>query len=72
MTVLDVNDNYPIFAGTYRPVVMENDPNYPKLLIKVNGTDLDADPFGPPFGFADNCPSDPVCAFFSLQFQPSE
>ncbi|XP_041375475.1 neural-cadherin-like [Gigantopelta aegis] len=71
LTVLDVNDNAPIFAADYHPVVMENDQNYPKLIIKVNGTDRDANPFGPPFGFADLCPKDPVCAFFSLQFQPN-
>lgn len=50
LEVLDVNDNYPIFAENYNPVVMENTPPG-QLLVAVRAKDLDSPENGPPFTF---------------------
>ena len=50
LEVLDVNDNYPIFAENYRPVVMENTPSG-QFVIKVRAKDFDSPDNGPPFKF---------------------
>ncbi|XP_071091775.1 neural-cadherin-like isoform X1 [Haliotis cracherodii] len=80
VTVKDVNDNFPIFAKPYHPIVMENAAVVPELVIIVNATDLDASPFGDPFGFSEPtcsdgsntcpCSSKPTCTDFSLVFNP--
>ncbi|ESO86530.1 hypothetical protein LOTGIDRAFT_167053 [Lottia gigantea] len=76
VNLIDINDNYPIFKYDYRPIVMENDPNFPKEVIRVHGKDLDTEKFGPPFGFKSTrcedgtsrcpCPGRPTCDFFNL------
>lgn len=78
--VVDINDNFPQFRENYQPHVLEGDAVFPSKVQVVLGTDPDALPFGPPFGFGatpctnglDICPCDgqPTCEHFSMTFEP--
>lgn len=50
LEILDVNDNFPIFAEHYNPVVMENTPPG-QFLASIRAQDLDSPENGPPFVF---------------------
>jgi hypothetical protein len=50
LELIDVNDNFPIFAEDYRPVIMENTPPG-QFVIKLQAKDLDDPSNGPPFTF---------------------
>jgi len=50
LELIDVNDNFPIFAENYRPIVMENTPPG-QFLITIRAKDLDDPSNGPPFTF---------------------
>ena len=76
VSVLDINDNYPIFADdNYAPVIQENvDPPLP--IIEVSARDLDGPNNGPLFRFwqpcygACPCASNPTCEQFAVKFIP--
>ena len=71
----DVNDNYPEFAGDYRPVVYENEPAG-RTVIEVSAVDRDTAANGPPFDLwlpCNNkcpCPNNPTCGLFGFRFIP--
>lgn len=50
LEILDVNDNFPVFAENYRPILMENTPPG-QFLSTVRAKDLDSPDNGPPFTF---------------------
>lgn len=50
LELIDVNDNFPVFAEMYRPVVMENTPPG-QFVANIKGKDLDDPTNGPPFSF---------------------
>lgn len=50
LEVLDVNDNYPIFAEDYRPVIMENSAPF-QFVSSIRAKDLDSPDNGPPYSF---------------------
>jgi len=50
LELIDVNDNYPVFAENYKPVIMENSAPG-QFVVNVKGKDLDDPTNGPPFIF---------------------
>jgi len=50
LELIDVNDNHPVFAENYRPIIMENTPAG-QFVVNVKGKDLDDPTNGPPFTF---------------------
>lgn len=50
LEVLDVNDNYPIFADDYRPIIMENSAPF-QFVTSIRAKDLDSPDNGPPYSF---------------------
>jgi hypothetical protein len=50
LDLIDVNDNFPIFAENYKPVLMENSPPG-QFLLKIKAKDLDEPNNGAPFSF---------------------
>lgn len=50
LEIHDVNDNYPIFAESYNPIVYENS-SPGQFLVKIRAQDLDSPDNGPPFTF---------------------
>ncbi len=50
LELIDVNDNFPVFAENYRPIIMENSPPG-QFLVAVRAKDLDDPTNGPPFTF---------------------
>ncbi|GFO50422.1 neural-cadherin [Plakobranchus ocellatus] len=69
LTLTDINDNAPMFAEDYRPVLPENEDNNNRLVVEIFAVDPDTRQYGPPFGFAlpTGC-STPACREFSLQY----
>lgn len=51
LDLIDVNDNFPIFAEDYKPVIMENS-SPGQFVAKVRAKDLDDPENGPPFKFS--------------------
>ena len=69
LTLTDINDNAPMFAENYQPVVPENENNNRRKVVEIFARDPDTREFGPPFGFAlPNGCSVPACSKFSLQY----
>lgn len=74
LTLEDVNDNYPVFAEDYRPVIYEEEP--PRSIVIINGQDKDTLTNGPPFTMwvpcdgACPCVENPSCADFEFIFTP--
>ncbi|XP_074646658.1 neural-cadherin-like [Tubulanus polymorphus] len=65
LTLTDVNDNFPLFAENYQPVVYEGKPKFTHV-VTVKGRDPDASMNGPPFTF--RCSKTPVCSVdFNVQ-----
>jgi hypothetical protein len=50
LELIDVNDNFPVFAENYRPVIMENTPPG-QFVVRIRAKDLDDPNNGPPFTF---------------------
>ncbi|RNA38220.1 neural-cadherin isoform X7 [Brachionus plicatilis] len=50
LEVLDVNDNYPVFADHYAPVLMENSEPH-QFVSSIRAKDLDSPDNGPPYSF---------------------
>lgn len=51
LELVDVNDNAPLFAENYRPVIMENS-RASQFVVRVRGKDLDGPENGAPFKFS--------------------
>jgi len=76
VTLLDVNDNAPVFADDYRPVVYENQPSS-RSVITLSAVDRDGPTNGPPFEFwlpchGVCCDENPTCQDFDFTFIPRE
>ena len=73
----DVNDNFPVFAEDYRPVIFEND-NKGQTVVTVSAIDKDTASNGPPFEFwlpcrgGCPCPANPTCDDFAFNFIPGK
>ena len=75
VTLKDINDNFPVFAKDYRPVVYENEEAF-KTVIQISAMDPDTATNGPPFEFwlpcGGGCPcrDNPTCGLFGFKFIP--
>jgi len=74
--VNDLNDEAPMFAKPYRPIVME-DEDPPQPVITFSAIDRDTRKYGPPFKFElPPCEENPTCfnndLMFSLEFISGE
>ncbi len=73
ITLRDVNDNYPVFAENYMPVIYENEKEG-LTVVTVSGIDKDTASNGPPFDFwlpcHGECPcsENPTCNDFAFSF----
>lgn len=74
----DLNDEAPIFARPYHPVVMEDEDPSLEPIITFSAVDRDTRKFGPPFKFElPPCNENPTCydnnnLMFSLEFDQSK
>ena len=75
ITLMDVNDNFPVFAENYRPILYEGeDPG--QTVVTISAKDLDTATNGPPFEFrlpcrgACPCTENPTCSDFAFRFVP--
>ena len=75
VTLKDVNDNFPMFAEDFRPVVYENEEAF-KTIVQISAVDRDTAANGPPFEFwlpcGGGCPchDNPTCGLFGFKFIP--
>ena len=75
VTLKDINDNFPVFAEDYHPVVYENEEAF-KTVAQISAMDPDTATNGPPFEFwlpcGGGCPcrDNPTCGLFGFKFIP--
>ena len=71
---MDINDNFPVFAEDYHPVIYENEPPGRTVAI-ISAIDKDTATNGPPFemwlpcGGGCPCRDNPVCSLFDFKFE---
>ena len=77
VTLRDINDNHPIFAQDYRPVIYEQEERG-QTVVTISAIDKDTAQNGPPFEFwlpcRGGCPcnENPTCGDFAFRFIPGE